>query len=317
MSLDSIRGLHEFWQGGPLGTPQRMLLDTLGLGLEQAMQYVRLEAPDYPTFQHWIVETAGEPDPLAVARYHNALDALPPPEAVQTQLQAIDAMAPVLDARDLEHWDREGYVILRNAVTPEEAAAGADLLWQTVNASPGDPDSWYVQRNNGIMVQRFQGEPMEAPRRSARIHKAFAQLWGSADLWHLRDRLGFNPPVRESYSFRATGIHWDVSIAPPIPFSTQGILYLTDTAADQGALQLVPGFHRRLANGWLESLNGADPRTVDFSGEAIPIAANAGDLIIWRADIPHAASANHAAVPRLVQYVTMYSASLTANPVWI
>jgi hypothetical protein len=294
-----------------------MLLDALGLGLEQAMQFVRVEAPDYAAFQRWILETAGEPDPLTVERYHNALDGLAPPPAIQAQLDAIDAMPPVLDAADLAQWEQEGYLILRNAITPDEAAAAAELLWQTVNAAPGDPDSWYAQRNNGIMVQRFQGEPMEAPRRSARVHKAFAQLWGTADLWHLRDRLGFNPPVREGYNFRATGIHWDVSIAPPIPFSTQGILYLTDTAADQGALQLVPGFHRKLAEGWLESIGDANPREHDFSAEALPIAANAGDLIIWRADIPHAASPNRAAVPRLVQYVTMYSADLTANPVWI
>lgn len=312
-----VRGLREFWEGGPLGTPQRVMLDALGLGLEQTMQFVRIEAPDFDAFQRWILETAGEPDPLAIERYHNMLDGLPPPDAVRAQLDAIDAMPPVLDAGDLEHWDREGYVILRNAITPEEAAASADLLWQTVKATPDDPESWYRERINGIMVQRFQGEAMEAPRRSARLHKAFAQLWGTADLWHLIDRLGFNPPLREGYNFRATDIHWDISIAPPIPFATQGILYLTDTAANQGALQLVPGFHRKLADGWLDSIGDADPRQHDFSSEAVPIAANAGDLIIWRADIPHAASRNRAALPRLVHYVTMYSDKLRHNPVWI
>jgi hypothetical protein len=319
----AVRGLHDFWElgtgrrEGAQGMAERMLIDALGLGLEQVLQYLRIDYPDYPAFEAWVAETAGTPDPLKVERYHAWCDGVPPPETVRQQLQAIDDAPPVLDAADLAHWEREGYLILRNAITPAEAAAAADLVWRTINGSPDDPDSWYVQRSSGIMVQHFQGEPMEAPRRSARIHKAFAQLWGTADLWHLVDRLGFNPPVRPGYNFRASPIHWDVSIAAPIPFSTQGILYLTDTAADQGALQIVPGFHHRLAEGWLESIGTADPRSVDFSGEAIPIAANAGDLIIWRSDIPHGASANRAALPRLVQYVTMYSTELEPNPIWI
>lgn len=319
----NVRRLHDLWEAGTgrrehaLGTQQRMLLDALGLGLEQTLQFLRIEYPDYPAFEAWITETAGAPDPMKIERYHAALAGLPPPAPVRALLQAIDDAPPVLDAADLDHWEREGYLILRNAVTCDEAAAAANLLWHVIGASPDDPESWYTPRSSGIMVQHFQGEAMEAARRSARIHKAFAQLWGTADLWPLVDRLGFNPPVRRGYTFRASPIHWDVSIAAPIPFSTQGILYLTDTAADQGALQLVPGFHRRLENGWLASIGDADPRAHDFSGEAMPIAANAGDLVIWRSDIPHGASPNRAALPRLVQYVTMYSASLEPNPIWI
>lgn len=321
--LAHVRGLHDFWeqgtgrQPGVLGTAQRVLIDTLGLGLEQVLGFLRLEYPDYPAFEAWVVETAGLPDPVVLERYHAWLDGLPPPAAVRRRLQAIADAPPVLDAADLAHWEREGYVILRGALTPGEARAAADLLWSVIEASPGDRESWYVPRSSGIMVQHFQGEAMEAARRSPRIHKAFAQLWGTADLWPLVDRLGFNPPVRPGYHFRASPIHWDVSIAQPIPFSTQGILYLTDTAADHGALQLVPGFHHRLAEGWLASIGDADPREVDFSAEAVPIAAGAGDLIIWRSDLPHGASANRAALPRLVQYVTMYSTGLEPNPVWI
>ena len=34
--------------------------------------------------------------------------------------------------------------------------------------------------------------------------------------------------------------------------------------------------------------------------------ASAGDLVIWRQEIPHGASANTSDRPRLAQYVTMY-----------
>lgn len=320
----AVRGLEDYWARGtgrappqPLTMADRMLLDMLGLGLEQALQHLQLDRPELAAFESWVIETAGPLDPAAVARYHHWLDGLPPPQAVAQRLRAIDEAPPVLGAADLAHWETHGYVILRNAISPAEAEAAAALLWQTIGASPEDRDSWYGRRTNGIMVQQFQGSEMDAARRSPRAHKAFAQLWGTADLWAIVDRFGFNPPERSDYRFNATPIHWDVSLAPPIPFSTQGILYLTDTAADQGALRLVPGFHHRLASGWLESLGDGDPRAVDFGAEAVPIPAGAGDLVIWRSELPHGASPNRADRPRLVQYVNMYSPELTANPVWI
>ena len=136
------------------------------------------------------------------------------------------------------------------------------------------------------MVQLFQHPALEAARRSARIHKAFAQLWGTADLWATTDRMSFNPPETVDRPFPGPHLHWDVSLVPPIPLATQAILYLTDTSADQGALTLVPGFHRRI-EAWLASLPaGADPRSQDLSAEARPIAAGAGDLIIWHQALP-------------------------------
>ncbi|HEX7693072.1 MAG TPA: phytanoyl-CoA dioxygenase family protein, partial [Sphingomonas sp.] len=111
---------------------------------------------------------------------------------------------------------------------------------------------------------------------------------------------------RPDYRFPGPHLHWDGNLTPPIALETQAILYLTDTAADQGALQVVPGFHHRLAQGWLGTLDGADPRTIDLSGEAVTVPAGAGDLVIWRHEIPHGASANRSDRPRLAQYVNWY-----------
>jgi ectoine hydroxylase-related dioxygenase (phytanoyl-CoA dioxygenase family) len=157
---------------------------------------------------------------------------------------------------------------------------------------------------------------MEPARRSPRIHKAFAQLWGTADLWSTTDRMSFSSPETPEHPFRGPHLHWDVSLTTPIPFATQGILYLTDTAAEQGAFTLVPGFHRRI-EAWLAALPaGTDPRQLDLSEAARPIAAGAGDLVIWRQDIPHGASPNRSARPRLAQYVNMYSPARERQSVW-
>ncbi len=87
----------------------------------------------------------------------------------------------------------------------------------------------------------------------------------------------------------------------PIPFGTQGILYLTDTPPEQGAFTLVPGF-QRWGEAWLAQLpRGADPRRQDlYALGPRAIGGRAGDLIIWHQALPHGASPNRGTRPRLV-----------------
>jgi hypothetical protein len=319
-----VRGLQEYWQRRTRHDPsppdvarrERVLLDMLGLGLEQTIAYLAAEAPAYQTFTAWIIATAGPPDPDRILRYHAVIDGTPPPPATAAHLAHIEALPDALGRDDLAHWDTHGYVILRSAITREEAGAAAGMLWEAVAARPDDPATWYGPRNNGLMVQLFQHPALEPARGSPRVHKAFAQLWGTADLWSTTDRLSFSAPETTRHAFCAPRLHWDVSLARPIPFATQGILYLSDTAEDQGALELVPGFHCRI-DAWLDGLGGADPRQVDLSADAVRIAANAGDLIIWRQDLPHGASPNRVATPRLAQYVNMYSVDQTVHDEWL
>lgn len=309
--IRSVRGFADLWAGATgIGRPRRPvplrpLLDTLGLGLEQVMTHLA-GRPTLDSFAAWAQATASNGDDAAITRYHAWYDGAGPPPAERARQAAVMAAAPVFSPDELAAWDRDGVVVLRQAVARHEAAAIADHLWALQDAVPDDPATWYRRRGNGIMVQSFQHPAMEVPRRSPRIHRAFAELYGHADLIASTDRLSFNPPVSADYHFPGPHLHWDASLTPPIPFETQGILYLTDTTADQGALRVVPGFHHRLAAGWLDTPEGRDPRTIDLSAQAIPIPGQAGDLVIWRQDLPHGASPNVAAVPRLAQYITLY-----------
>jgi hypothetical protein len=44
-----------------------LIIDALGIGLEQTMQYLFGAAPTFEQFEHWIVETAGPVEPLQAA----------------------------------------------------------------------------------------------------------------------------------------------------------------------------------------------------------------------------------------------------------
>ena len=314
--LDDFR--RSFVEGAPR-LPElttRLLLDTLGLGNRQVFDFLARARPSQAEFEAWIIDTAGQPDPALLSRYNSKMGRGEPSEAAQDHLRAITAMPDVLDAAELAQWEREGYVVVREALTTHECAALTGVLWDTIKADPDQPESWSLAESDGIMVPVYQHPAQIKARRNARIHKAFAQLWGTPDLWVTVDQMGFNPPERAGHVFRGSPVHWDVSLARPIPFGTQAVLYLSDTAEDQGAFRCVPGFHHRI-EAWLDGPEGQNPRDADFEGEARCVPGKAGDLVIWRQDLPHGASPNRAAKPRLVQYLNYYSPGLEVREEWL
>ena len=89
-------------------------------------------------------------------------------------------------------------------------------------------------------------------------------------------------------------------------FLAPSILYLTDTPPEQGALTLVPGFHRRLEQ-WLKQLDERDPQQEDLHAlGSKSVGASAGDMIIWHQLLPHGSRPNLGSRPRIVQYINMY-----------
>jgi hypothetical protein len=294
-----------------------LVIHASGLGLEQAVNYLG-RAPSFEEFERWIIATTGGVAPEQVARINAAVIGHDPPPETARRLAALNESPPVLASSDLSFWNEHGYVVLHDAVPPALRDAAAQALWQHLGAQPGDPETWYRSSDHGIMVQYFQHPAFAAIRRSPRIHKAFAQLWRTADLWPTTDRVGFNVPEREGWKFPGPHLHWDVSVKTPIPFGTGGILYLTDTPPEQGAFTLVPGF-QRWGEAWLKSLpSGADPRRQNlYALDPRPIGGDAGDLIIWHQALPHAASPNRGTKPRMVQYINMFPTRYDEHEEWI
>ncbi len=296
-----------------------LVIHASGVGLEQAMQYLLREAPSFEEFERWIVAMTGGVEPERIARINAAVAGRDPPPETARFFAAVEASKPVLSASDLSFWQEHGYVVLHEAVSLATRDAAAQAIWEHLGAREDDPQTWYATENDhGIMVQYFQHPTFETIRHSPRIHKAFAQLWATADLWATTDRVGFNPPERQDFKFPGPHLHWDVSVKTPIPFTTAGILYLTDTPPEQGAFTLVPGF-QRWGEDWLKALPaGADPRRQDlYALGPCAIGGKAGDLIIWHQALPHGASPNRGTRPRMVQYVNMFPAHFEEHEEWI
>jgi ectoine hydroxylase-related dioxygenase (phytanoyl-CoA dioxygenase family) len=295
-----------------------LILNGLNLPLEETLGYLSQLAPAFDEFEDWILtKNGGAVDELQVERLNCALSNRPYGERLQNSLKQIEDGADVLTVEDLEFWEENGYVVIREAVSKSQAQAAENAVWEFLEMEPGDSASWYEKPiGKGIMMDFYHHPTLLENRRSPRIQKAFAQLWKTADLWATTDRTSFNPPETGKYSFQGPRLHWDMSLEPPFRFGTQGLLYLCDTSAEQGAFCCVPKFHRKLEN-WLEDLpENTDPREINLEAEAVAVAANAGDFVIWHQALPHGSSPNRGKYPRIVQYLNMYPLEFEENEKW-
>ena len=218
--------------------------------------------------------------------------------------------AAVLSESQLNFWQSEGYLVIPQVLTAEQCAATRDFIWQQLGANEQDPTTWYQPHDfmQKIMLQLFRHPQLDANRQVPKIRQVFEQLWQRTDLVMTTDRVSFNPPETPTWHFPGPDMHWDMPLQLPVKFATQGLIYLTDTSAEQGAFCCVPGFHLKIEE-WLLEQNKPDIELQQqdwHRWQVKPIAAKAGDLIIWHHALPHGASPNRAKLPRMVQYINFY-----------
>ncbi len=288
---------------------ENVLLAGLKLGARETLDFLISTAPSFEEFEAWVLaKNAGTIEPARLERLNGALSG-----GSSFTLESI-LMEPVLSADDLSFWDEHGYVVVKQAVSADRCRAAVQAIFEHAGMDIRRPDSWYA---DAIWILLTHHPALWANRDSGRIHTAFAQIWKRSDLWMNVDVCGVNPPERAGYQFRGSPLHWDMTLTPPVRFGTQAILYLTDTAANQGAFSCVPGFHRRLESWLREQPTSADPRAQAVKElRPIPIAGEAGDLIIWHHALPHGATPNRAALPRVVQYLNMFPSQYEINAQW-
>lgn len=267
----------------------------LGFGTQELLQFLYGQRPDLPRFLQWATDN------------NSALTS----HTLITE--------DVLSTADLEHWNEQGYIVIRQAVTEEEYTAANKAIWDFLEADPADTASWYRDHpaKNGLMVVFTQHPALQAIRHSPRIRKAYEQLYGTTAIYKVIDKVSFNPPQNDQNPFMGTPLHWDTSLELPIPDRFQGLLYLSDVTAAGGAFQCVPGFHQRIGEWINEQPAGTDLRKLALDTlQPTPITGNAGDFIIWHQALPHCASPNLGQQPRLVQYLTYLPDNFSDNRAW-
>ena len=230
---------------------------------------------------------------------------------------------PVFSEHDLAFWEGNGYVVLHNAVPAQQLDNLVEVIWDFLEMDPDNRDDWYkwepflrVDPQSPIsdagMVSLYQHQTLWDNRQYPRVYEAFTEILGTERLWVSLDRANMKPPARpDKPEWGHTGmVHWDVDTSlETIPFGVQGVLYLTDTAENQGGFQCVPGFHN-IFDEWVRTQPpDRDVRFPDLEGlEVKSISGKAGDLLIWDQMLPHGNGHNTSDKPRLAQYITMGAA---------
>ena len=288
------------------------VFNALDIGIEPTIKYLLNYNNSFEQFENWIEENGKVSQPVIDqfnAIVNNECDIKTLPEE------------KVFSQTELEQWEQDGYNILKKAISKVDCQKTVDLVYDTINANEYDSNTWYVDHplKQGIMVQLFNSTIIDSNRLSKKIQLAYRQLWNRNDLLPSMDRVSFNPPESESYKFPGPNLHWDVSLKRPIPFGLQGLLYLSNTDENQGAFTVVPGFHKNIEE-WLSTLGeDQNPRDINLLSKfkKKPIAAEAGDLIIWHQCLPHGSSPNTSTKPRIVQYINYQPLSFEYQTEWI
>jgi hypothetical protein len=236
----------------------------------------------------------------------------------ETQLRDIHKTLPlrVLSEDDWKHWITCGYVVVKQAVPPENVKRLVDLLWEFQEMNPADPSTWYKgqlrdhamrELNNSGMVEIYNHQYLWDNRQYPRIYDAFVDIWDNEKLWVTIDRANLNPPNRSQRPFSGF-IHWDADTTlDPLPVNVQGVLSLVDHEPEMGGFQCVPELFRTLEEWRKAQPADRDPWKPDTSGfEVVPVMPKAGDLLIFNSLLAHGIRPNVSKDKvRIAQYISM------------
>ena len=157
----------------------------------------------------------------------------------------------VFGQAELDFWNRNGYVVLPNAVPSSQLNDTVIAMERFFGQDFSQPADWYKHPLfPGGIAPMGHDQELWNNRQSPRVYQAFAQIFDCSELRVSQDRVNFNPPNKNSvWNHQGTMHWWDIdSRQSPIPFQVQGVLCLTDTDTNQGGFRCIPGFHRNLSD---------------------------------------------------------------------
>ncbi len=223
-----------------------------------------------------------------------------------------------LTEEEFQFWLYNGYVVVKGAISKEQATKTAQAVWDFEEKSPNDPSTWYTPPRAEMemkeligsgMVEMYNHPEMWQNRQSQRIYDAFADIWGIDDLWVTIDRANLNFPLQPDKPFKGF-IHWDYD-PETRPVNVQGVLALVDqTDENMGGFQCIPELFRTYDTWKLtqpDDRNRFQPDTTGFTPTKVKM--EAGDLLIFNSTQPHGIRPNLTKDKvRVAQYISMMPA---------
>jgi hypothetical protein len=202
-----------------------------------------------------------------------------------------------------EQFDRDGYLIIRGALTPDEARRYADALDRLYAAAVADR-----RIRPGASMHQLSAVA-NCPEAAALLeHPAtFCYVWSLLG-WNIHvyhSHLDVHPPLHGRHPFR---FEWhqdggrqnrEVETDPRPRLSVKLGYWLSDVSEPgRGNLKVVPGSH--LTN-WISGPPRRDVEWPDPEG-SIEVTASPGDVVVFDRRLWHARSENHSSHTRKVMF---------------
>jgi ectoine hydroxylase-related dioxygenase (phytanoyl-CoA dioxygenase family) len=231
------------------------------------------------------------------------------------------AMPRVLSDEDVAFYHEQGYVLVKGALSREEAER---YRWIILDMVPRDltiPAHWHANAGRIKPMREDGKQSFETPDLlpllfNDRLYAAAVQLLGDHRMRAFDASLGItfrNDSSRDNILSQTP--HLDCSVPGDAPFlftpeevQVGGCYYFTDVLPTGGGIHVMPGGHkwveemvrahggglsgRQLHNNW-KRLEGV--KTVEVTGEA-------GDFALLHHLMPHAASHNRLPTTRVAQF---------------
>jgi hypothetical protein len=226
----------------------------------------------------------------------------------------------VLTEKEWDFWIEKGYVVIKQAISRQEALDTASFLWEFEEKDPNNPETWYSAARAEMkmkelagtgMIEVYNNQFLWSNRQQQKVYDAFVDVWGTEKLWVTIDRANLNFPIKEGFEYKGF-IHWDYDPETK-PQNVQGVIALSDqTDPNTGGFQCVPWLYQNYDT-WKktqpEDRNRFQPDIKGLEDKIEKVALEAGDLLIFNSLLAHGIRPNLSKDKvRIAQYISMMPA---------
>ena len=216
---------------------------------------------------------------------------------------------PVISAENIEAFERDGFLILKQAFNAEEMTL-IDAWTQELMALPEETGKHWIYHEKSLkgdgadLISRIENiAPFHAgfAELSAVLKAPVAQLLGEpAALF--KEKVNFKMPGGDGFKpHQDSQAGWDAYT----DFFISALVSIDEATQENGCLELCAGHHHRgLFKSW-EPLSEDDMAGMEF----IPYPTKPGDVVLFDCFAPHASEPNMTESTRRIYYATYNRAS--------
>jgi Phytanoyl-CoA dioxygenase (PhyH) len=201
---------------------------------------------------------------------------------------------------------RDGFCVLPGAVPVGLCEQVLDAIRDRCGLDVADPSTWSAVSAELDQVPVWGHQAQWDIRQSPTLHAAWAEAWGTEQLWVSFDSCRFTPPSRPGLP-EPLAIHWDHDPRDQSLRFVQGFVALTDAPVQSGGFCCAPSWMNapeRWPPEWPQQPWGPHWTVEPDRADLVEVPTRTGDVVMFESRLPHGTVRNGSAWPRVVFYLS-------------